>query len=303
MELNVVGLMNIQYAICDDKVYVLEANPRASRTVPLVSKVCGISMARIATEIMLGKKLADLDLQAPERSRTTASRRPSSRSTCSPKWIPCWARRCAPPAKCWAWPTPSAWPSTRPRRRPSRAAHGGHRAAHRARDRDETACSRRPRSFAELGFKILATEGTHAFLAEHGIDVGADPEAARGPAQHRGRHQERRDPTGGQHAQRQAEQARRFLHPQGGHQSQGALHHDHRRGPGRGEGDRRWPRRRTRRPVAPGTPRCYGDRLLRGATPTFVRQSNVVPATAGQSLPDRSCILDVFQAVAVRAGA
>jgi len=62
-ELNVVGLMNIQYAICDDKVYILEANPRASRTVPLVSKVCGLSMARIATLLMLGKKLHDLGLK------------------------------------------------------------------------------------------------------------------------------------------------------------------------------------------------------------------------------------------------
>jgi len=62
-ELHVVGLMNIQYAICNDKVYILEANPRASRTVPLVSKVCGISMARIATQLMLGKKLSDLDLK------------------------------------------------------------------------------------------------------------------------------------------------------------------------------------------------------------------------------------------------
>ncbi len=62
-EMGVTGLMNIQYAICDDTVYVLEANPRASRTVPLVSKVCGLSMARIATEIMLGKKLADFNLQ------------------------------------------------------------------------------------------------------------------------------------------------------------------------------------------------------------------------------------------------
>jgi carbamoyl-phosphate synthase large subunit len=52
-ELNVVGLMNMQYAIADDRVYVLEANPRASRTVPLVSKVCNISMARIATEIVM----------------------------------------------------------------------------------------------------------------------------------------------------------------------------------------------------------------------------------------------------------
>jgi carbamoyl-phosphate synthase large subunit len=62
VELNVVGLMNIQYAIADDVVYVLEANPRASRTVPLVSKVCNIPMARYATQIMLGKKLSDLKL-------------------------------------------------------------------------------------------------------------------------------------------------------------------------------------------------------------------------------------------------
>ncbi len=62
--LKVVGLMNIQYAIARDTVYVLEANPRASRTVPLVSKVCNIPMARLATQIMLGKKLSDLDLTA-----------------------------------------------------------------------------------------------------------------------------------------------------------------------------------------------------------------------------------------------
>ncbi len=64
LELKVVGLMNIQYAIYRDMVYILEANPRASRTVPLVSKVCGISMARIATQLMLGKRLKDLNLQS-----------------------------------------------------------------------------------------------------------------------------------------------------------------------------------------------------------------------------------------------
>ncbi len=63
MELKVVGLMNIQYAIYEDTVYILEANPRASRTVPLVSKVCNISMARIATQILLGQKLSDFGLK------------------------------------------------------------------------------------------------------------------------------------------------------------------------------------------------------------------------------------------------
>jgi carbamoyl-phosphate synthase large subunit len=62
VELKVVGLMNIQYAIANDIVYILEANPRASRTVPLVSKVTGIQMARIATQMMLGKKLKDMNL-------------------------------------------------------------------------------------------------------------------------------------------------------------------------------------------------------------------------------------------------
>jgi carbamoyl-phosphate synthase large subunit len=63
IELNVVGLMNIQYAIFENTVYVLEANPRASRTVPLVSKVCTYPMARLATQVMLGKKLPILNLE------------------------------------------------------------------------------------------------------------------------------------------------------------------------------------------------------------------------------------------------
>jgi carbamoyl-phosphate synthase large subunit len=62
-ELKVVGLMNIQYAIEDDKLYVLEANPRASRTVPLVSKVCNTQMARIATELMMGARLKAMGLR------------------------------------------------------------------------------------------------------------------------------------------------------------------------------------------------------------------------------------------------
>ncbi|MDD5027871.1 MAG: carbamoyl-phosphate synthase large subunit, partial [Candidatus Omnitrophica bacterium] len=58
-ELKVTGLINIQFAICDGEVYILEANPRASRTVPLVSKTVGIPLARIATLLMLGKKISD----------------------------------------------------------------------------------------------------------------------------------------------------------------------------------------------------------------------------------------------------
>ena len=61
-ELKVVGLMNIQYAVKDDLVYVLEANPRASRTVPFVSKATGIPLAKMATKVIMGKTLKELGL-------------------------------------------------------------------------------------------------------------------------------------------------------------------------------------------------------------------------------------------------
>lgn len=60
--INVVGLMNVQYAIKDGKIYVIEVNPRASRTVPFVAKATGVSVAKIASLIMAGKKLKDFNL-------------------------------------------------------------------------------------------------------------------------------------------------------------------------------------------------------------------------------------------------
>ena len=63
VELEVVGLMNVQYVLCKDVVYVIEVNPRASRTVPVVSKVCSVQMARLATQLIMGKKVKDLGLK------------------------------------------------------------------------------------------------------------------------------------------------------------------------------------------------------------------------------------------------
>jgi carbamoyl-phosphate synthase large subunit len=60
--LQVVGLMNIQFAVKEDQVYILEANPRASRTVPFVSKATGLPLAKLAVQVMAGKTLADLGL-------------------------------------------------------------------------------------------------------------------------------------------------------------------------------------------------------------------------------------------------
>jgi carbamoyl-phosphate synthase large subunit len=61
-ELHVIGLMNVQFAVKDNELYVLEVNPRASRTVPFVSKATGVPLAKLATKVMMGMKLADLGL-------------------------------------------------------------------------------------------------------------------------------------------------------------------------------------------------------------------------------------------------
>ncbi len=58
--LNVIGLMNIQYVLLDGNVYVIEVNPRSSRTVPFLSKITEVPMANLATKAILGQKLKDL---------------------------------------------------------------------------------------------------------------------------------------------------------------------------------------------------------------------------------------------------
>lgn len=62
LELGVIGLMNVQFAVKDKQVYIIEVNPRASRTVPFVSKATGVPLAKLATKVMLGAKLKDLGL-------------------------------------------------------------------------------------------------------------------------------------------------------------------------------------------------------------------------------------------------
>jgi carbamoyl-phosphate synthase large subunit len=66
--LHVVGLMNVQYAVKDGVVYVLEVNPRASRTVPFVAKATGIAIAKLAARLMAGEKLRDMDVASQSRA-------------------------------------------------------------------------------------------------------------------------------------------------------------------------------------------------------------------------------------------
>ncbi|MDA1260323.1 MAG: carbamoyl-phosphate synthase large subunit, partial [Planctomycetota bacterium] len=77
LELGVVGLMNVQYAVQKDTVFVLEVNPRASRTVPYVAKATGVPFARIATQVMAGKTLRELDVSDPPRMAHVAVKAPA----------------------------------------------------------------------------------------------------------------------------------------------------------------------------------------------------------------------------------
>ncbi|MGD8521009.1 MAG: carbamoyl-phosphate synthase large subunit [Desulfobacterales bacterium] len=168
--LNVVGLMNIQYAIFENTVYVLEANPRASRTVPIVSKVCNISMANLATQVMLGKKLADLDLR----------QRP----------IPHYGiKESVFPFNMFHEVDPVLGPEMRSTGEVLGLSQSFGRAFFKAQeatkvelplegtvlftiaDRDKTAALEPVRLFRDLGFRIMATPGTHQFLKDRGMDT------------------------------------------------------------------------------------------------------------------------------------
>jgi carbamoyl-phosphate synthase large subunit len=170
IELNVIGLMNIQYAICQDTVYVLEANPRASRTVPLVSKVCGISMARLATQVMLGRKLSELDL------KTRRIPHYGVKESVFPFYF-----------------YPEVDPVLGPEMRSTGEVLGMgdsfglafYKAQDAAQsrlplegtvlltvaDKDKAAVVDVAHRFADMGFRLLATEGTQKHLSQHGIEA------------------------------------------------------------------------------------------------------------------------------------
>ncbi|MDY0339587.1 MAG: carbamoyl-phosphate synthase large subunit [Coriobacteriia bacterium] len=168
IELGVVGLMNMQYAISDGVVYVLEANPRASRTVPLVSKVTDIQMARLATRVMMGEKLADLKLE----------RKP----------IPHFGvKESVFPFNMFPEVDPLLGPEMRSTGEVLGLADSYGLAFYKSQEaagtrlpdegtvlitvaeRDRERIVIAAREFVDLGFRIMSTSGTAAFLAEHGI--------------------------------------------------------------------------------------------------------------------------------------
>ncbi|MCJ8501769.1 carbamoyl-phosphate synthase large subunit [Desulfatitalea alkaliphila] len=170
IELKVVGLMNIQYAVHEDTVYVLEANPRASRTVPIVSKVCGLSMARSATRVVLGESVADLNLRKTPIAYYGV-------------------KEAVFPFNMFPEVDPLLGPEMRSTGEVLGMANSFGRAFFKSQeaaqaslplegavlftiaDRDKPASLEAVRRFRELGFTLMATEGTHRYLAEKGIET------------------------------------------------------------------------------------------------------------------------------------
>ncbi len=172
-ELQVMGLMNIQYAVKDDQVYILEVNPRASRTVPFVSKAIGIPLAKIAMKVMAGRTLRDLAfLQVPKCSHIAIKEAvfpftklgvsdvllgPEMRSTGEVMGIDQnfgWAFAKSQAATGMAMPLSGT-------------------ALLSVKDGDKPAVLGLAQCLDQLGFSMTATKGTAAFLQQHGITVQA----------------------------------------------------------------------------------------------------------------------------------
>jgi carbamoyl-phosphate synthase large subunit len=168
MELKVVGLMNIQYAIAHDTVYVLEANPRASRTVPLVSKVCDIPMARLATQIMLGKKLSELNIK-PKAISHFGVKEAVFPFTMYPEVDPLLGPEMRSTGEVLGLADSFGLAFFKSQEAAGQRLPAEGTVLITVSQRERPAVLQVAEEFHGLGFQIKATEGTHAFLQEHGI--------------------------------------------------------------------------------------------------------------------------------------
>jgi len=171
MALNVRGLMNVQYAMKDGVVYVLEVNPRASRTIPFVSKAIGVPLAKLATKVMLGRTLEELGFTEEIHPKTHNVKEvvlpfskfhgvdivlgPEMRSTgeamgMDDRYGPAYLKG-----------QTAAWDRL-PKDGAVFVSIG---------DRDKRGVATAARRFADMGFKIVSTPGTARVLRNAGVDV------------------------------------------------------------------------------------------------------------------------------------
>lgn len=169
-ELGVVGLMNIQYAIKEDRLFVLEVNPRASRTVPFVSKATGVPLAKIATRVMLGKTLEELGFVEeviPEHISVKEAVLPFNRFSNVDTLL-------GPEMKSTGevmgvdMDFGTAYAKAQLAAGQNLPTKGTVFMS--VKEKDRNACARLAAQFREIGFQIMATRGTSAFLKSCSID-------------------------------------------------------------------------------------------------------------------------------------
>ncbi len=208
--LDVVGLMNVQYAIKDGDIYVLEVNPRASRTVPFVAKVIGMPVAKIAARIMAGEKLADFELKKRKLGHVGVkeavfpfARFPGVDTVLGPEMRSTGEVMGIDRSFEIAFAKSQLGGGTRVPRKGTVFVS--------VRDSDKTRIVDAVRLLSALGFKVMATSGTQRFLdRQRGADRKGQQGAGR-PAAYRRRHQERRHPARLQHHRRAAGAGRQPL--------------------------------------------------------------------------------------------
>ncbi len=182
--LHVVGLMNVQFAVKDGRVHVLEVNPRASRTVPFVSKATGVPLARIATHLMLGRRLADFDLPPPPVSLAELGHVAVKESVFPFARFPGVDVLLGPEMKS----TGEVMGIDRDFPRAfwkSQIAAGTHLPEAglvflSVKDADKPAVEPLARRLVEMGYALIATRGTAAFLTERGVPTAVVNKVAQG---------------------------------------------------------------------------------------------------------------------------
>ena len=170
-ELKVVGLMNIQFAVKGDDVYILEVNPRASRTAPFVSKATGVPLPYLATQIMLGKTLEELDPWSMLRGGFTCVKEAVLPFQRFPGVDIILGPEMHSTGEVMGMGTnfPDAFMKSQLGAGQSLPQSGNVFLS--VNDRDKPLLPEVAAMFAELGFHLLATRGTAKLLREHGLEV------------------------------------------------------------------------------------------------------------------------------------
>ena len=166
--LKVRGLINIQYAVKGDEIYVLEANPRASRTVPFVAKAVGAPIASIAAKIMAGKKLTDFDLRHAQASRVAVKEAvfPFARFA---NVDPILGPEMRSTGEVMGWDDDFGTAFLKAQIGAGVTLPTGGTAFISLREEDKPDIVEAAKSLVDMGFEIVATVGTATFLGEHGI--------------------------------------------------------------------------------------------------------------------------------------